>query len=276
MDADTQRLLHCALVVALVTLAAASAVDSEVDVEASVEVIGAALGVASTVVLVAVASAVGIVALVALPMVLAALPTRPADLGLLADMVVDLTVIATTTEEVEATDAVMTIEAVAATAAAAAAATIDLARAAIWSHWVPGRVTAAIAVVGIATEATTTAEEVMMIAETTASVRTKAVQATKESESCVDTNDGRTIGLVVGIFDSTSFAFLVFIFSPSTPRVSRRKPKLSHSTLNTICDQGKPHKWTWILTYRPRLEIHTQTYQGTANFGHAWDCYSWT
>lgn len=257
MDAVTQRLLRCALVVALVTLAAASAVDSEVDAEASVEVIGAALGVASTVVLVAAASAVAIVALVVPPMVLAALPTRPADLALLADMVVDPTVIATTTEEVEATDAAMMTEAVAATAAAA---TIDLARAATWSHWVPDRVTAVIAVVGIATEATTTAEEVMMIAETTGSVRTKAVQATKESESCVDTNDGRTIGLVVDIFESTSFAFLVSIFPPSTPRVSRRKPELSHSTLNTICDQGKPRKWTWTLTYRPKLEIHTQTY----------------
>lgn len=262
MGADTQRLLHCALVVALVTLVAVSAVDSEVDAEASVEVIGAAFGVASTVVLVAVVSAVVIVALVVRPMVSADLPMRPADLALLSATVVDLIVIATTTEEVEAMDAVMTIEAVAATAVAA---TIDPARAATWSHWDPDRVTAAIAVVGIATEATTTAEEVMMIAETTpASVRTKAVQATKESESCVDTNDGRTIGLVVGIFESTSSAFLVFILSPSTSRVSRRKPELSHSTLKqfaTKVNLGRGPEFPKIdPTWKYIPETHTQIY----------------
>lgn len=267
MDADTQKLLRCALVVALVTLAAVSAAVSEVDAEASAEETGAASGVASTVVLVAVASAVVIVALVALPMVSAALPTRPVDLALQADMVADLTAIATITEEVEVTDAAMMTEAVAATAVAAS---IDPAREATWSHWVPDRVTAAIAAVGIAIEATTTAEEVMTIAETTASVRTKAAQATKESESCVDTNDGRTIGLVVGISESTSFAFLVFIFPSSTPRVSRQKPKLSHITLKHSTTKVNHASGPGFSHIGPTGDAHTQIYQGTANLDLLW------
>lgn len=248
VDEDIQKLLRCALVVALVTSAVVSAVDSEVAAEASVEEIGAASGEASTVVLVAVASAVVIVASVVPPMVLVALPTRLADLAPQADMVVDLTAIVTTTEEVGVTDAAMMTEAVAATAVAAS---IDPAREATWSHWVPDRVTAAIAAVGIAIEATTTAEEVMTIAETTASVRTKAAQATKESESCVDTNDGRTTGLVVGIFESTSFAFLVFIFSLFDTKGKQTEAKPFSHHLEAIYDQGKSRKWTWIPTYQP-------------------------
>lgn len=228
VDADTQRLLRYVLVAALATSAAASAVASEVDAAASVEETGAAFGVALTVALVAAASVVVIVALAVLPMALVARPTLPAAPALpLADTAVDLTVIATTTEA-EDMDDVMTTEAVAAIAAAAAV-SIDRAQVATWSRLVPDRTTAAIAaiavvvVVGIAIGATMTAEEAMTIAEGTilASVRTKAARATRESESCVDTNGGRTRWSCGGYLESTVFAFLVSISPLSTPRVSR-------------------------------------------------------
>lgn len=198
-DAGTRKLLRCDPVVAPATLAAASAVDLEVDVEAFVEVIVAAFGVASTAALVAVALVAVTVVLAVLPTALAALPMLRVDRALLlADTVVDLTVIATTIEAAEDTDDAMTTEAVAAIAAAAVA-TIDPARAATWSRLVPDRATAA--VVGIVIEAMTIAEEATTTAEETtlASVRTKAVRATRESGSCVDTNDGMTVGLLVGI-----------------------------------------------------------------------------
>lgn len=208
----TQRLLHCALVVALVTLVAGFAVGSGVDVEASAEEIGEASGEASTVAHVAAALVVAIVASVVLLMVLVALPMLPAGLALpLADTAVDLTVIATTTGEVEDTDGGMMIEEVVATAAVAAV-TIVPAQAATWSHLVLDKATAATAAVGIAIGATTTAEEAMTIAETThASVHTKAALATRESGSCVDTNDVRAFGLVVGILSP-----LVSLFSSSS------------------------------------------------------------
>lgn len=219
-----------------------------------------ASGVALTAVPVAAGALVAVtVGLVALPMASAALPMLRVDLALpLADTAADLTVIATITEAVEDMDDATTTEAVAATAVAAST---DQARAATWSRLVPDRATAATAVlVGIAIEVTMTAEEGTTIAEETtlASDRTKVARATRESESCVDTNGDRTVGLVVGILSPLVSLFSrPYHLSPFDIKGKQTEARAFSQHLEALFDQGKftpvpgPH-------LSAHLEIHIQ------------------
>lgn len=228
----TLRLPRCAptALVHLAISAAASAEDSEGDVEAFVEEIVAA----SVAVLIALAAVVSAVAIDS-----AAPPTLQAVLALHpAATAVDLTVTATTTEaavDLDAmTDLVVGTAAVAASTDLPAATTNPSALATATAVTVVAAVGIAIEARTTAEGATTTAGEMTAVEETThASARTKAARAMRESGSCVDTNYDMTFGSCGGYPESTCLAFPVLIsFTFDNPRVSRRKRRLSCSTLD--------------------------------------------
>lgn len=244
MDEATPKLLRCVQMgLGLPAgLTAASVAASEVDAEASAEGIVVDSGAVSIVVL-AVAAVLSVRVIVdseARPTLLAALA-----LHLAQHTAAGLTVTATTTEEVVDLDGATMIDPAVGTGVAVAVAVVvstDLDLVATTSHSVLATATEATVVVGIATEATMTAEEAMTTAEETtaegtthASVRMMAARATRESASCVDTNCDKTIGLVVGIL-----RLLVRLnLSRFDTKGKQKKPKFSRNTLDhsstTVC-----------------------------------------
>lgn len=255
MDAVIQKPRLCAQVVGSATVAA-SAEDSEEGVEASVAATEVSEEVSIAVLVAALVAAIA--GLAALPMASAVVhPMRRADLASAgADTAADLIVTARIlVAAVGMADEVTTTDLVVVTVVGigpALAAMLSLSATDLDTAAAVGIVTVAtgaievieVTEVTVVTAATGVTEATMTAATTLGNDLTRAAQATRESGSFVGTNgDGTDAGSVVGIFSPlVSLLSSSHTLSPSTTRVSRRKPKSSHQHpgKDEELEQGKP------------------------------------